>query len=62
MGLLRRNAKDRMAFEVFFNHPFLQRPQTPESPSMYSVFKHFNLTRFVGKYFNQLRLIMWRKQ
>ncbi|XP_037908173.1 serine/threonine-protein kinase unc-51 isoform X3 [Hermetia illucens] len=32
MGLLRRNAKDRMAFEVFFNHPFLQRPQTPESP------------------------------
>ncbi|XP_063708462.1 serine/threonine-protein kinase ULK2 [Culicoides brevitarsis] len=28
-GLLRRNAKERMAFDVFFNHAFLQRPQTP---------------------------------
>jgi hypothetical protein len=24
-GLLRRNAKERMPFDVFFNHPFLQR-------------------------------------
>lgn len=28
MGLLRRNAKDRMPFDVFFNHPFL-RPPSP---------------------------------
>ncbi|KAK6637873.1 hypothetical protein RUM44_008295 [Polyplax serrata] len=27
-GLLRRNAKDRMSFDVFFNHPFL-RPPSP---------------------------------
>ncbi|XP_050680038.1 serine/threonine-protein kinase unc-51 isoform X2 [Leptidea sinapis] len=27
-GLLRRNARERMPFEVFFNHPFLQRPRT----------------------------------
>lgn len=26
-GLLRRNAKDRMSFDNFFNHPFLQRPE-----------------------------------
>lgn len=25
MGLLKRNAKDRMNFETFFNHKFLQR-------------------------------------
>lgn len=25
VGLLRRNPRERMAFEVFFNHPFLQR-------------------------------------
>lgn len=25
IGLLRRNAKERMPFDVFFNHPFLQR-------------------------------------
>lgn len=31
-GLLRRNAKERMPFDVFFNHPFLQRnPPTPQS-------------------------------
>lgn len=30
-GLLRRNAKERMPFEIFFNHPFLQRNQpTPQ--------------------------------
>ncbi|XP_026499721.2 serine/threonine-protein kinase unc-51 isoform X6 [Vanessa tameamea] len=28
IGLLRRNARERMPFEVFFNHPFLQRPRT----------------------------------
>uniref|UniRef100_A0A6B2EHJ6 Putative serine/threonine-protein kinase unc-51-like isoform x3 n=1 Tax=Phlebotomus kandelakii TaxID=1109342 RepID=A0A6B2EHJ6_9DIPT len=32
MGLLRRNAKDRMSFDRFFNHPFLQRPATPQTP------------------------------
>lgn len=31
-GLLRRNSVDRMSFETFFNHPFLQRPQTPNTP------------------------------
>lgn len=30
-GLLRRNAKERMSFDVFFNHPFLQRcPVVPQ--------------------------------
>lgn len=29
MGLLKRNAKERMNFEIFFNHKFLQR----DSPS-----------------------------
>ncbi|XP_041979638.1 serine/threonine-protein kinase ULK1 isoform X2 [Aricia agestis] len=28
IGLLRRNARERMPFEVFFNHPFLQRPRS----------------------------------
>uniref|UniRef100_A0A182J2S3 Protein kinase domain-containing protein n=1 Tax=Anopheles atroparvus TaxID=41427 RepID=A0A182J2S3_ANOAO len=31
MGLLRRNAKERMKFDTFFNHAFLQRAQTPQS-------------------------------
>lgn len=32
MGLLRRNAKERMPFDVFFNHAFLQRaPVTPQN-------------------------------
>jgi hypothetical protein len=31
IGLLRRNAKERMPFDVFFNHSFLQRnPPTPQ--------------------------------
>ncbi|XP_077290387.1 serine/threonine-protein kinase unc-51-like isoform X2 [Arctopsyche grandis] len=29
LGLLRRNARDRMPYDVFFNHAFLQRPQSP---------------------------------
>lgn len=33
MGLLRRNAKDRMPFDEFFNHPFLQGPRESPSPS-----------------------------
>ncbi|XP_055385850.1 serine/threonine-protein kinase unc-51 [Condylostylus longicornis] len=33
LGLLRRNAKDRISFECFFNHKFLQRPKTPQSPA-----------------------------
>ncbi|XP_026734196.1 serine/threonine-protein kinase unc-51 [Trichoplusia ni] len=28
IGLLRRNPRERMPFEAFFNHPFLQRPRT----------------------------------
>ncbi|XP_030027243.1 serine/threonine-protein kinase unc-51 [Manduca sexta] len=27
IGLLRRNPRERMPFEMFFNHPFLQRPR-----------------------------------
>lgn len=37
MGLLRRNAKDRMPFDTFFNHQFLQRPQTPPTPGIFSI-------------------------
>lgn len=33
LGLLRRNARDRMSFDVFFSHPFLQRPEPPQSSS-----------------------------
>lgn len=29
MGLLRRNARDRMAFDSFFNHPFLKGHPEP---------------------------------
>lgn len=31
MGLLRRNARERMNFETFFNHKFLQRPEPPQA-------------------------------
>ena len=31
-GLLRRNAKDRMEFDDFFNHPFIRRPELQASP------------------------------
>ncbi|XP_066997912.1 serine/threonine-protein kinase unc-51 isoform X2 [Anabrus simplex] len=31
LGLLRRNARDRMPFDSFFNHPFLQRLPEPVS-------------------------------
>uniref|UniRef100_A0A182NT05 Protein kinase domain-containing protein n=1 Tax=Anopheles dirus TaxID=7168 RepID=A0A182NT05_9DIPT len=31
MGLLRRNAKERMNFDTFFNHAFLQRAETPQA-------------------------------
>ncbi|XP_045772989.1 serine/threonine-protein kinase unc-51 isoform X2 [Maniola jurtina] len=34
IGLLRRNARERMPFEVFFNHPFLQRPRTTSINSL----------------------------
>ncbi|CAO1427240.1 unnamed protein product [Diamesa hyperborea] len=34
-GLLRRNAKERMSFDVFFNHPFLQRcPVVPQQAAV----------------------------
>jgi serine/threonine-protein kinase ULK/ATG1 len=35
LGLLRRNARDRIPFDSFFNHPFLQcrtEPTPPRSP------------------------------
>ncbi|XP_024941837.1 serine/threonine-protein kinase unc-51 [Cephus cinctus] len=32
MGLLRRNARDRMPFDEFFGHPFLQGPRESPSP------------------------------
>ncbi|KAJ8974711.1 hypothetical protein NQ317_000377 [Molorchus minor] len=32
MGLLKRNARERMNFETFFNHKFLQRPDILQSP------------------------------
>ncbi|XP_003424105.1 serine/threonine-protein kinase ULK2 isoform X1 [Nasonia vitripennis] len=32
MGLLRRNARDRMPFDEFFSHPFLQGPRQSPSP------------------------------
>ncbi|XP_058465538.1 serine/threonine-protein kinase ULK2 [Malaya genurostris] len=34
MGLLRRNAKERMNFDTFFCHAFLQRQMTPQSSEM----------------------------
>ncbi|XP_049873211.1 serine/threonine-protein kinase ULK1 isoform X2 [Pectinophora gossypiella] len=34
IGLLRRNPRERMPFEVFFNHPFLQRPRHPSITSL----------------------------
>lgn len=33
-GLLQRNAKDRMPFDQFFGHPFLQRALTPQSGNL----------------------------
>ncbi|XP_060521502.1 serine/threonine-protein kinase ULK2 isoform X2 [Cylas formicarius] len=33
MGLLKRNAKDRMNFDVFFSHKFLQRVESPSTQS-----------------------------
>jgi hypothetical protein len=36
LGLLRRNARDRIPFDSFFSHPFLQRhpePTAPQSPA-----------------------------
>ncbi|XP_059090467.1 serine/threonine-protein kinase unc-51-like isoform X1 [Tigriopus californicus] len=32
VGLLKRNAKDRFEFDVFFNHPFLRRVQENSGP------------------------------
>lgn len=47
IGLLRRNAKERMPFDIFFNHSFLQRnPPTPQQsasadlPSPFSATSH----------------------
>lgn len=30
MGLLKRNSVDRMAFDIFFNHVFMHKPETPK--------------------------------
>lgn len=32
MGLLRRNSSERMPFDMFFTHPFLQPPAPPTDP------------------------------
>lgn len=32
LGLLRRNASERMPFDVFFTHTFLQPPAPPADP------------------------------
>lgn len=32
MGLLKRNSVDRMAFDIFFNHVFMNKPETPKAP------------------------------
>ncbi|EAA05209.4 AGAP011295-PA, partial [Anopheles gambiae str. PEST] len=37
MGLLRRNAKERMNFDTFFNHPFLQRAETPQGKNGFNI-------------------------
>ncbi|KAI5637250.1 protein kinase domain-containing protein [Phthorimaea operculella] len=42
-GLLRRNPRERMPFEVFFNHPFLQRPRHPPSPVSHTHYQLCNL-------------------
>ncbi|KAI8436873.1 hypothetical protein MSG28_010323 [Choristoneura fumiferana] len=34
IGLLRRSPRERMPFEAFFNHPFLQRPRTTSYTSL----------------------------
>ena len=35
MGLLKRNSVDRMAFDQFFTHPFMQKPQpAPQVPGL----------------------------
>ncbi|XP_013145051.1 PREDICTED: serine/threonine-protein kinase unc-51 [Papilio polytes] len=34
IGLLRRSPRERMPFEMFFNHPFLQRPRTASTTSL----------------------------
>lgn len=33
MGLLKRNSVDRMAFDLFFNHLFMNKPETPKAPA-----------------------------
>ncbi|XP_028033307.1 serine/threonine-protein kinase unc-51 isoform X4 [Bombyx mandarina] len=33
IGLLRRNPRERMSFEMFFNHPFLQRSRNTNVPN-----------------------------
>lgn len=45
IGLLRRNPRERMPFETFFNHPFLQRPRHPSITSKcytYTTMRHCN--------------------
>lgn len=32
MGLLKRNSVDRMAFDNFFCHMFMKKPETPKAP------------------------------
>lgn len=35
-GLLKRNARERMDFEQFFNHKFLKRPEPPPSQTLFT--------------------------
>jgi hypothetical protein len=51
-GLLRRNAKERMPFDVFFNHPFLQRH--PPAPQQQAAGECPNLSRHSHQHFQTL--------
>lgn len=51
-GLLRRNACDRIPFDSFFNHPFLQRrpvPTPPRSPPSCPLPGNWNWLRIARK-------------
>lgn len=48
LGLLRRNARDRIPFDSFFSHPFLQRhpePMPPRSPASCPISGNENLMK-----------------
>ena len=50
LGLLRRNARDRIPFDSFFSHPFLQRhpePTPPRSPASCPISGNENLMDYL---------------